>query len=375
MVTRVAKVIRSARMRPLSRGKRSQFLVAHLLTVVLAVAGVVLGLRATLGPLSLFVPVNSPMNAQSAFALVLILLLLLGRAARDSAGKSEMSERGYQHGNRTLGGPAKLAWFILASVATAFVLQQILFFYFLSDDFILLKFVKLFSTDQIVPLFVDGKLGDRHYRPAAFTFLGLAGIWAGSDAIKWHGLGLLLHLLNSALVYALGLRLQFRRWACFLAAAIFASHGSRPEVVAWMPNGIFDLLCTLFLLLGCLSLSTYLEKRHPAMGVCSLAFFSLSQLSKEIGYIAPLLIALIGFASAKGRRSNQWLLPFVASLFTSVLLFVHRWNVLGGIGGYLDPETAQPQVFALSWIGSLKALILRLWAALCFPINWPGFPL
>ena len=51
-------------------------------------------------------------------------------------------------------------------------------------------------------------------------------------------------------------------------------------------------------------------------------------------------------------------------------MFAYRWSLFHGPGGYIDPATGQPQVLSFHLGATLKALLLRVWANLLFPINW-----
>jgi hypothetical protein len=48
--------------------------------------------------------------------------------------------------------------------------------------------------------------------------------------------------------------------------------------------------------------------------------------------------------------------------------------VLGGIGGYLDQRSGKAELFQLGVLAAVKATALRIWSALCFPINWSVIP-
>jgi hypothetical protein len=51
-------------------------------------------------------------------------------------------------------------------------------------------------------------------------------------------------------------------------------------------------------------------------------------------------------------------------------MFAYRWTLFHGPGGYIDPATGQPQVLSFHLGATLKALFLRVWANLLFPVNW-----
>jgi hypothetical protein len=51
-------------------------------------------------------------------------------------------------------------------------------------------------------------------------------------------------------------------------------------------------------------------------------------------------------------------------------MFAWRWVLFNGPGGYIDPSSGRPAILSLRLIGSLKAVFVRLWTILLFPINW-----
>jgi hypothetical protein len=97
-------------------------------------------------------------------------------------------------------------------------------------------------------------------------------------------------------------------------------------------------------------------------------------LSKESAYAFPLLLVpVLGARRDLSSKSVQLILPY---WLLALILFIYRWHLLRGIGGYRDTATGSPEVFHLGLLSSLKAVLLRLWAALCFPLNWsiePGW--
>jgi hypothetical protein len=68
-------------------------------------------------------------------------------------------------------------------------------------------------------------------------------------------------------------------------------------------------------------------------------------------------------------------MPALAAFFAGALvLFVYRWWLLGGIGGYADLKSGGPLLMKLSILPVLRSLLLRLWAVLYVPINWSREP-
>jgi hypothetical protein len=121
----------------------------------------------------------------------------------------------------------------------------------------------------------------------------------------------------------------------------------------------FDLLATFFVLAALL----LFERGQRG---AALAAFVLAVWSKESAYVFPALLAL--FLLYLGRPLGRTL-PFFSM---AVVLFAHRLLLFRGIGGYT--EGGQARVFSLGLATSLKAIFIRLWTGLYFPIDWSVEP-
>lgn len=117
--------------------------------------------------------------------------------------------------------------------------------------------------------------------------------------ITWN---LILHILNSILVFMLGFLLSKRNWfVAAFGAAVFAFHPMHVESVAWVSERK-DVLYVFFFLLGLLSYHRYLddifkEGSTPSYKWLGLAFgcFLLACLSKAMAVVFPLVLILIHF--------------------------------------------------------------------------------
>ena len=107
--------------------------------------------------------------------------------------------------------------------------------------------------------------------------------------------GLGLHLGTAGLVYLLARRVGAGDLAAFIAAAVFAIHGSRPESVVWIV-GWFGVLATLFLLAALLLFLRDLARPHPLWSAASLLCALLAMWSKECAFAFPLLATLLAWA-------------------------------------------------------------------------------
>jgi hypothetical protein len=306
--------------------------------------------------------INSPMNAESAFGLAIVLILLVRSTTEEEKFNPSQSSRAQS---------CLFTAALVVLVAAAF--YRTIHFYFLSDDFILVRYADARRWDFRALFTVGG--GDGFFRPVGYISLALTSLWASSDPTLWHGSALAWHIANSVLVFILSSKICSRRIAAFFAAALFAIHGSRPEAVAWIAS-VFDRVSALFVLSG-LILFIHSFSKRKGKGICiplSLTCMVLAILCKESAYIFPLVL-LVFMLSKREFRFRQYgiLVPYFA---VAAILFAYRWILFGGIGGYHSLQTGGSGASMIGIIPALKVLLLRLWAVLFFPINWsiqPGF--
>jgi hypothetical protein len=326
----------------------------HCLTALAIGAAAILCLRATVGPVRVgLFTVGSPLPLEQIFWVALVLLGLLARNG------STMEPR-----NK---GAAPLLPIGGTVILVALFFCWNLHDSFLSDDYILISRTSL-DLETVKGLFTNPG-GDGAFRPIGDLYFALAGHWAGLEPWKWHLCGLILHLLNCALLYFLTWILWSNPVISRNSALVFGLHGTRPEVVVWTAGNFDSLACCFSLAaLICAFLSRDARRSFPYQlllaGLLTLAIWS-----KESAYAVPVL--LIGFAwAAKDFRGPGMRRSLVCAVLVCTALFVHRWVLFGGPGGYSNPATGRPAVLSLSLLSSAKALLLRLWAILLFPLNW-----
>jgi Flp pilus assembly protein TadD len=143
-----------------------------------------------------------------------------------------------------------------------------------------------------------------YFRPLALSSL-LVQIWLwGDKPAPFHAANVLIHLLNTALASALGLRLFRGRWYGLLAGALYGIHPALVESVAFVSSR-YDLMATLFLLTA-LWLEGRLRGAARVVGVATA--FLLALLCKEMALTLPLVIALWQLAQQEGSRSRASLM-------------------------------------------------------------------
>ena len=95
-------------------------------------------------------------------------------------------------------------------------------------------------------------------------------------------------------------------------------------------------------------------------------------MSKESAYAAPVVI--LGFAAAGGRlREARIRIGLIAGVALCAAMVAYRWSLFHGpvwldisIAATGQAAGASPSI----WATALKALFVRVWANLLFPVNW-----
>lgn len=235
---------------------------------------------------------------------------------------------------------------------------------FLSDDYILIR-TELPALSQFCKWFWIYHPGDGAFRPLGSLYFAAMRQIAGVDALPWHCAGLGLHLLNSLLTWCIARELWRDTGMAVLSAVLFGIHGTRAETVSWAAAS-FDLLATFCVLLSLLVF--FKGGRRWLTWPLALLLFVAGVLFKESAYAYPLLLLALAVAADRLRRP---VLVFAGLAFIVCgALVLHRWMLLNGPGGYIDSQTGRPLILSLHFLSTAKALFLRIWVILFFPINW-----
>lgn len=214
--------------------------------------------------------------------------------------------------------------------------------YFLSDDFV--QIGKVIEGDWSL---VWGREHGGFFRPLFILSYIIDSLIWGDRPLGYHVTNLLLHGLNSYLVYNLSLSLlgpqnlaeDSARGISLAASLLFLLHPSHTEAVSWI-SGRADLLATLFCLAALLAYVFHIEKGRTRYLLLSLIFFALALLSKESAASLPLILFAVGsyYGAGDGRRRAALMraLKTSALFFTLLLFFVvlRRASLGGWLGGY-----------------------------------------
>jgi len=148
---------------------------------------------------------------------------------------------------------------------------------------------------------------------------------SGLKPLSYHLLNLILHLLNTFLVYRLASRLsKNNNVISFATALLFGIHPLHVESVAWVSERK-DVLYAFFFLLGLISYVRYIEKALLKDLFFTFIWFALSILSKPAAIIFPVVLFTIDFFY-KRKISGKILLEKIPFILLSALF---AWLTLG----------------------------------------------
>lgn len=157
----------------------------------------------------------------------------------------------------------------------------------------------------------------------------------GSDAGKapapypFHRSNLLLHLLNTALVFWLVRRLRVGTAIAAITALFFAIHPMHVESVAWV-SGRKDVLFSAFFLGGLITFTYNLERQKIGLWLLTFGLFVLSCLAKPAAIVFPLVLLLLHWYlqpdTVRKPRNLAYLLPFllVSAVFSYTTLLYQK---------------------------------------------------
>lgn len=148
-------------------------------------------------------------------------------------------------------------------------------------------------------------------------------LW-GPTPKGFHLTNVVLHSVNSALVYVLARRLTKDGFASFVAAAVFAFHPLNVENGAWVSERK-TLLAALFSFTSVLSYISFRERGGAGFYVLSLLLFVLSLLSKPLTVVLPLALAAYDLFLRREWKGLKWLPPFfvLAAVFSLLAFRAH----------------------------------------------------
>ena len=171
-----------------------------------------------------------------------------------------------------------------------------------------------------------------HYWPLTYTTFWLEHKVWGLEPAGYHAVNVLLHLLNSLLVWRLLLRLDVP--GAWIAAAVFAVHPVHVESVAWIIERK-DVLSGLFYLAAVLVWLRFLEQSRPWRHGLALLLFAAGLLSKSIVVTLPVALLILQWWK-EGRITARDLKRVAPFFLVALLITALDLSSVGSRQGILD---------------------------------------
>ncbi|GJM31134.1 MAG: O-GlcNAc transferase [Saprospiraceae bacterium] len=187
-----------------------------------------------------------------------------------------------------------------------------------------------------------------NYHPLTMLSLGINYQISGLEPFGYHLTNLLLHLINTVLVFLFIQRLAPKSsiFVPFFTALVFGIHPMHVESVAWISERK-DVLYVLFFLAGLITYLRYRQNQENKWLIITLVLFLLSLLSKAMAVVFPVILVLIDWYQGRKNDQKAWLekVPFFAlSLFFGGLAYKIQSG--GAITGFATISFFERIIFA-----------------------------
>ncbi|MEI8175677.1 MAG: tetratricopeptide repeat protein [Candidatus Omnitrophota bacterium] len=256
----------------------------------------------------------------------------------------------------------------LLLIAAACVYFSSLHTGFMWDDFHLVVKESSIKSFRNIPLLFRQHLyqaagGSNFFRPVQMLSLMVDYSFWKFNPVGYHLTNLLLHLMNTALVFFFVRHLCRDERVGLLTALLFAVHPVNVEAVTYIA-GRADPLSTFFILAGFLTFTRFRSSGKKKFLAWSLVCFALALLSKESAVIFPFLLVLYDSVVCRQRKASRAVVaPYLGFLAIIAFYAGYRLLVMGlplGLG---------PHPPALPFLLTTPKIVALYAGLLLFPLS------
>lgn len=204
------------------------------------------------------------------------------------------------------------------------------------------------------------------YTPLTLLSYGLNAWFQGANAQPYILTNILLHILNSLLIFLWMRQLKISIPAACIAGLAFGLHPMHVESVAWISERK-DVLYTFFFIAAMMSWTQYRKSEDKKYYLFTLLLFILSCLSKPSAVVLPPVLIAIDYLLMGKLNLNK--LGILIPLFIVSLIF--GWILLYGVdtqGGKTHDDGFSSHTF-----GTFETIILAIYSYVWYPVKmlWP----
>jgi protein O-mannosyl-transferase len=201
------------------------------------------------------------------------------------------------------------------------------------------ELIKNLSGNSILKIFKEDRGLYANYHPLTTLSLAVNYHFSKTDPFGYHLTNLLLHLLNTLLVFSFIYGITKRNTAiAAVTALLFGLSPVHVESVAWISERK-DVLYAFFFLASLVAYLNFLRRSDWKWYGLSILLFLCSLLSKAMAASLPLVLILVGFL--ENRRWNWKLIPDKIPFFAMAIVFglyaVRIQSEGNAIGGVIFP--------------------------------------
>lgn len=180
--------------------------------------------------------------------------------------------------------------------------------FFAQDDFNFIPVIKSGFFSYLTYRSTD----DEFFRPITRNFyFFICKKFFNLNYFYYHIVNILLHFLNSYLIFLIILQLTKNSFFSFIVSYLYSIHNSHYFAVFWI-SGIQELLLSFFIFSSFYFYLRYIELNKVYNYLFSIIFFAFAVFSKETALVFPMLILLYDFIYRKRNCYNfKNIIPYI----------------------------------------------------------------
>ncbi|OGU11047.1 MAG: hypothetical protein A2X61_11770 [Ignavibacteria bacterium GWB2_35_12] len=203
---------------------------------------------------------------------------------------------------------------------------------FCDDNIFVLNFNKFNSDINNIKTSFEKTVGTSYYRPMLNVSFIIDAVRGGTDPAVYHSTNLILHLLASALVFLLLIKLKYPLIPSFLFGLFILIHPIVTPSAAWI-SGRNDSMITIFVALSFIMFLLYLEANLQWKFIIlplHLLFFAGSIFTKEIAFVFPLVCIsyVYFFRKEKNLFRTKYIIAATGWMVVGIIWFFMRLKAI-----------------------------------------------
>jgi len=209
--------------------------------------------------------------------------------------------------------------------------------------------IQTLSLRSIATIFTSFANGN--YHPLTTLSYAIEFKLFGLNAMGYHTTNILIHLINTALVFLLILKISSRKEIAIICALFFGIHPMRVESVVWISERK-DLLYTTFYLGALYFYCEYIRNSATRKYLLVIVFFVLSLLSKSAAITLPLVLCAFDYYFKRGISKKVIIekIPFFVLSAVFCVVTMMSQKSLGAINtGWMPHYSALNRFFVVSY--------------------------